>query len=527
MLTQASAFVTRSIRQESRLLHHHLLRGVMLLMMLYLLGTRVLISSRTGASGFDLISSVASCCYWCLTLLSLTYFSVSITEEKEEETLPLLQMTGVRPWALLLGKSLPRLAVVVLLLLISAPFLILAVTLGGVLTPQIFALLAALVCYAFCLSQAGLLASTVSRTSYGAVSLMTVLWLLLEFGYVLVRIFGYSFSSRQFSGPANWLEFAAGWLEQRTVRHAIHDHLMFERGDRIFHPQLIFSVVSGVVFYILSLLGFEKFSRHAIAEGAVAAVTRRLPGCGKTRTGRMIRSWDAGLEWKSWQFTGGGVRWFTGLLIGLPVVSVLSIVGIQFAVGDTASPAMYAGTMMNVGIFGLLLYSGRTLGMILNREVLEKTLASLFLLPVRNGEIIRRLLMGVLPFLIPFAACALLGLLWLAVLEPYMLEGTVRVMVEPWVWATLSWVVVALHLGTYLSLHLRYGAMLIAMVICFFLLPFVMGIFLSILGLLMVFGFGEIALRFLFPTALIVANLVICRVLQLRSLRRMEEIVAR
>ena len=72
-----------------------------------------------------------NCCYWCLTLLGVMYFSVAITEEKEEETLPLLRMTGIRNMTLLIGKSIPRLAVVVLLILIAAPFLMLAVTLGG------------------------------------------------------------------------------------------------------------------------------------------------------------------------------------------------------------------------------------------------------------------------------------------------------------------------------------------------------------------------------------------------------------
>ena len=156
MLSQTSAFLTRSIRQESRLLSHHMVRGGMVVMMLYLLFLQVVETARFGAAGLTLIGNVIQCCYWCLTLLGVMYFAVAITEEKEEETLPLLRMTGVRDVTLLLGKSLPRLAVVILLILIAAPFLMLAVTLGGVVREQIFSSLVGLICYAFCLCQAGL-----------------------------------------------------------------------------------------------------------------------------------------------------------------------------------------------------------------------------------------------------------------------------------------------------------------------------------------------------------------------------------
>ena len=190
MLSQTTAFLTRSIRQESRLLSHHLVRSGMVFLMLYLLVLQVIQSQRQSASGLDLIGNVTWCCYWCLTLLGIMYFSVAITEEKEEETLPLLRMTGVRNATLLLGKSLPRLAVVVLLILVAAPFLMLAVTLGGVVSEQIFASLLGLMCYAFCLSQVGLFASTICRNSSRAVSLTFIFWLLLEFGswlFYLVR----------------------------------------------------------------------------------------------------------------------------------------------------------------------------------------------------------------------------------------------------------------------------------------------------------------------------------------------------
>ena len=114
MFAQTLAFLTRSIRQESRLLTHHLVRGALVLLTLSMFFSQVLSAPRRGASGLFLVDSITDCCYYCLTLLGVMYFSLAITEEKEEETLPLLRMTGVRNFTLLIGKSLPRLAVVVL-----------------------------------------------------------------------------------------------------------------------------------------------------------------------------------------------------------------------------------------------------------------------------------------------------------------------------------------------------------------------------------------------------------------------------
>ncbi|MBC7968451.1 MAG: ABC transporter permease, partial [Fuerstia sp.] len=153
MFAQTLAFLTRSIRQESRLLTHHVVRGSLVLLTLILFFIQVLGAPRRSASGLFLVQNLSNCCYFCLTLLGIMYFAVAITEEKEEETLPLLRMTGVRNFTLLVGKSVPRLAVVALLILVSTPFLLLATALGGVVPEQIIATVLGMICYSFCLSQ--------------------------------------------------------------------------------------------------------------------------------------------------------------------------------------------------------------------------------------------------------------------------------------------------------------------------------------------------------------------------------------
>ncbi|MFN9968988.1 MAG: ABC transporter permease subunit, partial [Phycisphaerae bacterium] len=163
-LTRASAFTTRSIREESRLLTHHLLRGGIALSILIALFLQGVNSVFFGAAGLRLYSSICFLVYWFLTIAGTLYFSLAIAEEKDEGTLPLLQMTGVSDFALLLGKSIPRLAIVFLIQLVILPFSILSITLGGLTPGQLIASQICLLCYSFLLCEIGLLAGTVARS---------------------------------------------------------------------------------------------------------------------------------------------------------------------------------------------------------------------------------------------------------------------------------------------------------------------------------------------------------------------------
>ncbi len=92
---RVTSFLTRSIRQESRLLSHHLMRGGLVLAVMFFFTLQLSTASLFGAAGARFVDMILTCCYWFLTLVGGLYFSVCITEEKEEDTLPLLRMTGV------------------------------------------------------------------------------------------------------------------------------------------------------------------------------------------------------------------------------------------------------------------------------------------------------------------------------------------------------------------------------------------------------------------------------------------------
>ena len=256
MFAQTMAFLTRSIRQESRLLTHHAARGAMVLLALVAFFWQVAATPRLGASGLVLVNKISAYCYYSLTLLGIMYFSLAITEEKEEETLPLLRMTGVRNFTLLIGKSIPRLAIVLLLILVAAPFLLLSISLGGVVPEQILAIVLGMMCYAFCLSQLGLFCSTISRNSQRAVSLTFTLWVVLEFGSWLFSMSARACKEWGFPAVQDACQYVAEYWWQCTMWSASGEYLSFVRGDKILHSQMGFHLCVVAAFFLCSWLLF-------------------------------------------------------------------------------------------------------------------------------------------------------------------------------------------------------------------------------------------------------------------------------
>ena len=507
-----------------------MIRCGMVLMMLYLLGLQVINTPRLGASGLDLIGNVMNCCYWCLTLLGVMYFSVAITEEKEEQTLPLLRMTGIRNMTLLIGKSIPRLAVVVLLILIAAPFLMLAVTLGGVVPEQIFASLTGLLCYAFCLSQLGLFASTIARTSSHAVSASVLLWIVLEFGSWPLTLCAMAFDEWGFGELAKWFVWFSGGIWERTMWHASGSYLMFDRGEFQWHPQMTFHLLVGLVFFGLSLCLFERFNERAIAQGAAASVTPKslLMRMGLNRS-IPWRTWDSAIEWKSFQFLAGGWFWFWTWMIGLPVVSISIIVVISILVGELAPAEAYGVTLMMAGTGGLIVLLARLFGSLLNREIYEQTLVSLLMLPRKSSVLLRQMSTGLLPFVMPPVVCFGLGYLWMLMSEPRFFEDTIELILEPWFWATLSWAVVTVFTGTLLSVYFRHGGMMVGMALCVFILPFMGGMLIAAFGGVVFGGIGaaDDFFQYVVPVFLMMLHLAMCLAISRSILRRVEDLGAK
>ncbi len=513
MFAQTIAFLTRSIRQESRLLTHHAVRGAMVFLALVAFFWQVAVTPKLGASGLVLVNKISAYCYYSLTLLGIMYFSLAITEEKEEETLPLLRMTGVRNFTLLIGKSIPRLAIVLLLILVAAPFLLLSISLGGVVPEQILAVVLGMMCYAFCLSQLGLFCSTISRNSQRAVSLTFVLWLVLEFGSWLFTLSAAACKGWGLPAVQDVCEYLEEQWWQCSMWSASSHYLSFVRGDRILHPQMGFHLCVGVAFFLLSWLLFETVNQASLAQGAIASenITRGL----KTRTNGLLslRCWDAALIWKSWQFNVGGWQWLLISLVGIPAISLLVVVVISVLSDESLDPEACSATLIIAGAISFLIIAARLFGRVLNQEIHQQTLVSLCMLPKKRWVVISELYAGLLPGIISPLMCFGFGWFWLCILHVDTIANVAEVVIEPWFWAGLGWLAVTLHLGALLSVYVRHGGMLMAIAVCYFVVPFVGGIVIGIVGMI-ISNVGntaaEVIFRYMFPLTLIVAELAAC-----------------
>lgn len=531
MFAQTLAFLTRSIRQESRLLSHHVVRGALVLLTMALFFIQVLNAPRRSASGLFLVENISDCCYLCLTLLGIMYFAVAITEEKEEETLPLLRMTGVRNFTLLIGKSVPRLAVVALLILVSTPFLLLATALGGVVPEQIIATVLGMICYSFCLSQIGLFSSTISRNSQRAVGVTVLFWILLEFGSWLFWLSAAAAAQWGYSPLQKHLIDASGSLWERTMWNASGDFLMFERGETIWHPQMTFQLLVGLGFFGLSWLMFEPCNQASLAQGAASGEYLARGLFTRSRLKKSLRSWNAALAWKSWQFNFGGWRWFLILTITLPVLTIGITLLISLIAGELLSPEFYGILLIVTGIGGTIGMLMSTFGKVLNREIYQQTLVSLCMLPHTRGTLLMRMYTGLLPALIPPLMCLLLGIFLTAVSDPSFLRSFFETAIEPWFWFVVAWLFVTAHVGLLLSVNMRYGGMLVAIALCCIIFPFVLGMVLSLIGMMLSFllrgandQFLEAMFRYILPIVLIMGEVTVCGLIHKLVLDRVERV---
>ncbi len=525
-MQRASAFLTRSIRQESRLMSHHLMRGALAAVILALFLMQLNASSRFGAAGSRFAGAIIQSFYWFLTVVGLLYYSVSITEEKEEDTLPLLRMTGVTDFALLIGKSLPRLAVAGLFVLVVTPFTVLSITMGGVVTEQLLSCLLGLLCYSFLLSQLGLLASTVATDGRRAFSLALILWLGFESGHFLLWALSATFKAYGNHAAAELAGSVSAWLSTRVLWSNLDAYLSADRGDPIWFPQMTWHLVCGVGCFLLSWLLFERCNSRVIGQGMTPDTSHRALLWTKQQR-QSARAVGNALTWKSWHFLLGGWRWMLIRLIALPTL----VIGIVFTVGlmvqEVPEPQVFAITLMIASVCMLLAELARSLGRVLNEEVFRLTLVSLRMIPQSTTQIVFGLVAGVLPVAGPSLLCFGLGFLALATFDPREAADFLTIWREPWYWHLFTWLLLTLHLGVLLSVYLRYGGMVIAGALLWIAAPMLMMTMIFSLAIAtgLATAAGEIFMRYIFPLGLIGVECVLCLIMQRMILRRVDQVV--
>ena len=199
------ALMNRSLQTEDRTVRTHIWRFLFVALSYAMLVGAQQSISWIGAPGLNVFRYMCFLNFICITLAGVSFFSVAITEEKEEMTLGLLKMAGVSPLSLLLGKSTPRLIAALVLLTAQLPFTMLAITLGGVSLYQVLAAYMCLFAYLVLVANVALFFSVICQRSRTA-GLLTGVFLFFFF-------FGPFFATTLRAG----LIFKGWWAEGRLA----------------------------------------------------------------------------------------------------------------------------------------------------------------------------------------------------------------------------------------------------------------------------------------------------------------------
>ena len=517
---RAAAFMIRSIRQDSRMIGHHLMRAGVAVLILCLFVVQADVSTIQVGAGGHFASQVLYCAYFFLSLLGGVHFSAAISEEKEEHTLPLLKMTGASAFTILLGKSLPRLSIAILFLLCVAPFLLLSVTLGGVLIEGLVSAVLSVICYSLMLSQLGLLASILAKSSRRAFSLMIFFWSLTELLFVWISLVnGFGWIPR--NAFLEWSSAASSW----SLWINLDSTLLAFSPTEWWYPHMTFELAVAAASFVLSWLLFNRFTEER-SSGSAWSWLNQL-----TSANHRSRVWDQATAWKTWHVLTGGVRWLWIRALGGIVLSFGLVVAVVVAFnGSFQAEAICIGSFW-IALVIFLLSIGRMTGLVYQTEIQQKTLSTLVMLPAPASQTFLSMLKGLLPAIAASFVPVLIGFVammsvLMEVQRNYLsnpLNDFAELMVEPWVWHFFSWALVTLALGTYLSTRVRHGALLIAIGLLWVIAPMMFGFFIGI-----VVGPGNTAelFQYVVPMMLITVELAIALILMRSTFLHLEQLAA-
>ena len=460
------ALTLRSLRQDSRLLRFHLLRLAVVSALACIVFAAWDSVQYSEAPGRDLLEALGWANFWAVTIAGVLLFAPTITEEKEDQTLGLLRMTGIGPASLLLGKALPKLVQLLLILIVQLPLVWLTLTLGGVDWPLMINVYLLVFGQLIGVVAISLLASVMMRTSGGAVVVAGALVFCWSLGSLILEE-ELRYAMNQGSVWATMLHPAAFDAAQIALPGKMD--ALLRSGATVPGTPLALGVnLTGAgLLSLFCMWSFNYWNQHESTQTELEWVqekwqrvwfrmthfrlwgslpqptpivierqpvdtnhslsTRQMPAvesCPTGRSRRSARSWQSAIAWKDYFLLGGGwtgmrVRcWITAivssgifLLILRPQLSnwvsqegAFGWDSIQFILHFTGEPILTCSAWA----FGLdLVYLTVNL---FAYELRRQTWESLQLLPLPLGAISRRKILGAACHLVPWVIAFLCGL---------------------------------------------------------------------------------------------------------------------
>ncbi|HLJ09982.1 MAG TPA: ABC transporter permease [Planctomycetaceae bacterium] len=461
MFAGTLAMLHRALRVDARLWRTHVFRFSFAFLIYIGVWLTRQTSFSVGAPGLRLFEAMTWLNVALIVLAGISFFATAITEEKELETLGLLKLAGIDPLGILLGKSTSRLLGAILLLLVQFPFILLAITLGGVTIEQVIAAYCSLAAFLVLMANLGLFCSVAFRRG-GTASIVTLVVLIVYFAapYAIGTI-KLGFINGAVIAPngaiAKGFDRAALWCNDASLVTRLRETMRTGFIEQPIGFQVLVSLAGAAAVFAAAWLGFNYFTSDSKTERRPRAdLHGRFIGLLRRRRSRPERR---ALVWKEYQFVVGG----------LPMqLAKLLIYGLIAAATLWASERYYnypmslAAQYVVVGMLtAIVLESSLYASVIFHDEWRDHTLPILAMLPVRAPAIISSKIVGCAPGLIP-------ALIWLIVgcaVWPDGLEEAVKFVLLPSRWFFVLVWLLFLTLIAFFSLVVRWGALPLALLV--------------------------------------------------------------
>lgn len=466
MFGQTLNLMTRSLREDTRLIRASLVRFAVLCCTAWMLMLLYVQAGAFGAPGLQFFQFITYLNFFTITLAGVSFFATAITEEKEEQTLGLLKMAGVSSVSVLIGKSTSRVLVALVVLTLQLPFILLAITLGGVLLNQVIAAYCTLLAYTMMLANLALLCSVICRRSNTASWMMGVLMFLFFFlpGVLDTFVDGYTSMGylNETGAFASGIKQGTGWLRNVSAFEQMGNILTTGFAEPAVGIQVFTNVIAAVVFFLLACLTFDFFTRDEYT----VAPARALPWRRTQRKSRRV--WHWALVWKDFHlFAGGGVMIavkFVAYGLSIFAFDLLGQLSTNRPPGYRLRWDDFGERMFFVALFivaaELAYYAGR----FLREEIRWQTLAAIAVLPGSTAGMTYSKLLGCLLGLVPAISYVAIG----ARLNPRDVgDWSVTIWDEPQFLFLISLLVLFIHVTAYLSLFVKWGALPLSFVLVY------------------------------------------------------------
>lgn len=440
------ALFTRSLRLDARDRWTHGLRLATLLIGYWALWNAQSQMRWFGAPGLRFFEMLVVLNAWLILLAGMGYFSSTISEEKEENTLGLMLMTGLSPLGLLIGKGGGRFVQAAILILLQIPLALLAITLGGIMLQQVYAAVITLIALLYCVGNVALLWSVLCRTTRKASMAMVITAVMYGISAWFCEIV-YRHLSRGGRLAPFWKAACETFCFRRIV-------FLFQSSGS---PALLTSCE--ITFFVIGsacfLLSWGLFG-WAVRQPDTVPVSRAwwLPKSPKFRLISPGRVWPLAMAWKELFFTLGGWQQLAMKAAGYAALMVL--VFAYWLIVERGSNRMRHAQEVYVVCCSLAMaFEGALLASrVFSEEIRQQTWSTLYLTPLSMGELI----------LVKWAA-VFVGLLPVAFFDGVAIFSSaqgirnfVDILDDAMFWGIVAMFIACAHFAAVFSLYVRWGA---------------------------------------------------------------------